>query len=140
MKGFTLLEIIIVLGIVTILAVVTLPLGVNFLKQQNLSSTTSTVIATLRQAHTQAMFQKNDSSFGVKFLPSSYILFQGTTYNTREAEEDILTSIPSGISVSGIEEIVFDKRTGEPNTTGTILIMNNTDNHSVFINEEGIIE
>lgn len=140
MKGFTLLEIIIVISIVAIIFIVAIPMSITFLKSQNLNTTTNNVLSTLRQAQTQAMFQKNDSSFGVKFLDDSYILFQGSSYVTRVTSEDILISTPFTVSISGINEIVFAKRTGIPNTTGALLIMAGTINRSVYINQQGTIE
>jgi len=140
MKGFTLIEILVVLSMVTIIAVVTIPISLNFLKTQNLATTTGVILSTLRQAQTQALFQKNNSSFGVKFLENSYVLFQGSSYNTREVSEDLLLSFPSSITVSGIDEIVFTKQTGLPNTVGAILIMTETASRSIYINQQGTIE
>lgn len=140
MKGFTLFEIIIVLSFIVIVAIVAIPASLNFLKQQNLNTTTSNVLATLRQARSQAVSQKNDSSFGVKFLSNSYVLFQGSSYAARTTSQDLLFTIPGTVSISGISEIVFTKRTGLPNTTGTILIMAGTASRSVNINQQGTIE
>lgn len=140
MKGFTLFEIIIVVSIIVIIIAVSLPVSLSFLKQQNVGTATSNVISTLRQAHTQSMFQKNDSSFGIKFLEGSYVLFQGSSYSTRTTSEDIVVPIPSNVTISGIDEIVFTKRTGLPSTTGTLLVMSGTISRSIYINQQGIIE
>lgn len=140
MKGFTLFEIIIVMSLAVLLAIIAVPLSMNLFRSQQLMTTTGTVLSTLRHARSQAVFQKNDSSFGVKFLPESYVLFQGSSYATRVQDEDVLFLIPATVSVSGISEVVFAQRTGMPNTTGTILIMAGTASRSVNINQQGIIE
>ncbi len=140
MKGFTLIEITIVVAITIALLVVTIPAVVRFLSYQTLQDTQTTLVATLRQAHTNALYQKNDSAFGVRFLSGSYVLFQGSSYAARSAAYDITTTVPAGVSVSGITEVVFTKRTGVPSTTGAILLQSGTRSLSVIINQQGSIE
>lgn len=140
MKGFTLIEITIVVAITIALLVFTVPAVVRFLSYQALQDTQTTLVATLRQAHTNALYQKNDSAFGVRFLSGSYVLFQGSSYAARSATYDITTTIPAGVTVSGITEVVFTKRTGVPNTTGTILLQSGNRSRSVTINQQGSIE
>lgn len=140
MKGFTLIEITVVVAISIALLVFSIPVVVHFLSYQTLQDTQATLVASLRQAHTNALYQKNDSAFGVRFLSGSYVLFQGASYATRTASYDITTTIPASVTVSGITEVVFTKRTGIPSTTGTILLQSGNRNRSVTINQQGSIE
>ncbi|MBP9821744.1 MAG: hypothetical protein KBC98_02590 [Candidatus Pacebacteria bacterium] len=140
MKGFTLIEISLVMAFTTLILIFTVPATLRFIGSQNLSETASALVSSLRQAHNQAVFQKNDSSFGVKFLPTSYIVFQGSSYASRTTSQDITIPLSGDITLSGISEIVFTKRTGLPSTTGTILIQSSSKSLSVSINQQGIIE
>ncbi len=140
MKGFTLFEIILTIGIFAILVAVTAPLAFRFLGTQNIDDATKTTVASLRQARTQALFQKNDASFGINFSSSSYTLFQGSSYATRTATQDIVTTFPVGITISGLTEVVFEKRTGTPSSIGTLLIQSGGSSRSITINSQGLIQ
>ena len=139
-RGFTLVEITIVVALTSLLLVVIIPLALQFFKTQNVTDTTSTLVSSLREAHTKALFQKNDSSFGIKFLAGSYVIFQGSSYASRTQGEDTVVAIPTNTTVSGISEIVFAKRTGISNTTGVILVQSGSKSLSISITTQGIIE
>jgi Tfp pilus assembly protein FimT len=140
MKGFTLIELLIVTAFTALLLVFIVPITLQFLRVQNLVDTTNTLMSSLRDAHNQAVFQNNDSAFGVKFSSNSYTLFQGSSYATRTTGEDIVVALPNNVTLSGIDQVVFAKRTGIPNTTGTILLQSGSKNMSLSINQQGVIE
>ncbi len=139
-KGFTILEIVIVVAMFAIIAIITMPVILSYFNVQNVDDAAATMIVTLRQARTQAMYQKNDSAFGVKFTTSSYTLFQGSSYESRTLSEDLTTTLPVSITVSGLSDVVFTKRTGIPSTTGTITIQSGDSTRSIQINSQGLIE
>lgn len=140
MKGFTLIEVLIVTAFTALLLLFIVPTTLRFFQTQNLVDTTNTLIASLRNIQNQAVFQKNDSDFGVKFSANSYTLFQGSSYTSRTTSEDIIITIPSNVTISGIDEIVFAKRTGFPNTTGILLVQAASKEISISINNRGVIE
>lgn len=133
------MELLIVLCLAVILVVLTFPIGLNFYRNQELDETSSNVISVLRKAQSQSAFQKNDSSFGVKFLPGSYVLFQGDSYAARIQGEDEIFSLPLGISASGADEIVFAKLSGTA-APSAITISSGSRNQAININEYGKIE
>ena len=140
MRGFTLLELLLVIGAATLIAVFTIPVGIRFFQTQILDEATSGMLTNLRRAHSKAIFQKNDSAFGVKFLSGSYVLFQGGSYVLRTQSEDESFTLGGGISTSGIDEVIFAKLTGIPNTTGTLTITSGSDSQSLNINAQGKVE
>lgn len=139
-EGFTLLELLLVVGTAIIIGALTVPVGVRFFQTQSLDESVSTLLSNLRRAEAQAMFQKNDSAFGIKFLTNSYVLFQGNSYVARIQSEDESFSLAGGVAVSGIEEVVFAKLTGVPNATGTPTITSGGDSRMLNINAQGKIE
>jgi len=139
-KGFTLVELLIVITVIIIIAALTVPVGVNFYRSQVLDETTSSILTTLRRAQAQSLFQKNDGSFGVRFLSGSYVLFQGSSYTARIQSEDEIFTLSGGITTSGIDEIVFAKLAGSPNTTGTLTITSGDEGQSISINAHGKVE
>lgn len=138
--GFTLLELLLVIGVAIFIAAFTIPIGFRFFQTQTLDETTDNILGTLRRAQNQAIFQKNDSAFGVKFLPGSYVLFQGNSYAERNQSEDESFTLAGGITISGINEVVFAKLTGRPNTSGTLTIMFSDDSRRLNINAQGKVE
>ena len=140
MRGFTLVELIIVIGAAILIAAFTMPVGFRFFQTQRLDETTMDILQTLRRANNQAISQKNDSAFGVKFFPGSYTLFQGGSYIARVVSKDEDFDLPIGTSVTGIDEVNFSKLNGTPSFTGAFSINSGSDSQSVSINAYGKIE
>lgn len=140
MKGFTLVELLIVIAVASLVSLFTLPVGTKFFQSQTLDEASGDILNTLRRAYSQAVFQKNDSAFGVKFLSGSYALFQGSSYAARTISEDESFTLSTGVTTSGIDEIVFAKLTGIPNTTGTLTVTLGSDSQVLDINSHGKIE
>jgi len=139
-KGFTLLELMLVVALGTVITALTVPVGIRFFQTQSLDESVDTLLSNLRRAEAQAMFQKNDSAFGIKFLTDSYVLFQGNSYASRIQSEDESFALASGVTASGIEEVVFAKLTGSPSVTGTIAIASGSDSLSLNLNSQGKVE
>lgn len=138
--GFTMFEVLLVIAAVVIITAFTIPTGINFMNSQTLDETRVEIIAGLRRAQSQSVFQKNDSDFGVKFLSDSYVLFQGSSYSGRTQSEDEVFDLTPGIAVSGVDEVVFSKLFGIPNNTGTTTIFFVGENRYININNAGKIE
>lgn len=140
MRGFTMLELLLVIAAAILIATFTIPVGIRFFQTQSLDEAASGILETLRRAQNQAAFQKNDSAFGVKFLSGSYVLFQGGSYAGRTQSEDENFTLSGSITTSGIDEVVFAKLTGIPNTTGALTITSGDDTQTLNINAQGKIE
>jgi prepilin-type N-terminal cleavage/methylation domain-containing protein len=134
MRGFTFIEFLIVISIIAVLLILTVPLGLDFYRNQQLDSVTQEVLQNLRRAHIDAMSQSG-YSFGAQFGSEEYVLFQGESAATGENEE--IFDIPGAISFSGINEVVFSKLTGEPSITGDINITNGISTTTISINSLG---
>jgi prepilin-type N-terminal cleavage/methylation domain-containing protein len=113
-KGFTLLEILLVIGIISILLVFIVPVSLDFYKNQQLEVQTQSIIQTLRRAQSKAMAVELDSAFGFYITSQNYTLFRGNSYATRDAQYDEVFELPEIISIGGLTEIVFLKSDGLP--------------------------
>ena len=138
MKALTLFEILIVIGIIAILVSLTLPLGLDFYRSQQLETQSQGVIQALRRARLKAMAVENDSSFGVHLTNDNYILFKGDTYVPGDPYNEVF-DLPLIINAIGLQEIVFSKLEGKPNVTGDIILKNDSDIRTININEIGRI-
>lgn len=138
--GFTLLEVMLVSATIAVLAAISVPVYSLLQVKNNLDVATNTTLQTLRRAQTLSQAVDGDSSWGVKLQQSDITLFKGTSYTLRDTNFDEVYSL-SGVSPSGISEVVFSKLLGHPNTTGTLtLTSTNNETQNITINSKGFLD
>jgi len=138
-QGFTLMELLIVIGIIVFLSVILLPISLNFYQSQILNKTTDQLVWFLKQARSNALSQMNNFSFGLYFDQKQIVLFQGESYQARQIDQDLNLPIPNSIKISGLEEIVFAKATGLPNQSAKITLSSEQGTREIQVNEIGLI-
>jgi prepilin-type N-terminal cleavage/methylation domain-containing protein len=139
-KGFTIFEVLIVIGISTVLLALALPVGFRFYQFQVADETTTGILSALRNAESRSRLGMEGDTFGVKLLPDSYVLFQGDSYVARVVSHDETFPLPPGTSIeSAGDEIVFARVTGIPSATGTIAITLYDRTHEIEVNDAGVI-
>jgi len=129
-KGFTLVETLVILGILIIITATALPAYRRFLKETDLTNSLEEIINTLKLAQSKTLASEEDSSWGVYFsttsTPHGYTLFKGTDYASRDVSSDKEYNIPSLVEIYEInlaganQEIVFDRLTGTTEQYGQI--------------------
>jgi prepilin-type N-terminal cleavage/methylation domain-containing protein len=139
-KGFTLIEVIIVICIILLLFVIVWPIGASFYRQQLISKAEDQVVWILKQARADAINQKNNSAFGVHLSDGEAILFQGENFDNRVAVEDMSYSLPKIATLSGLQEIVFLPNTGFVSAPGAVIIGGVGSNKEIKINKLGVID
>lgn len=139
MRAFTLLEILIVIGIIGVLASLTLPWGMDFYKSQQLASESQAILQVLRRAQSRAMFQESDSGFGVYFSGNRYVLFKGSSFAGRDSQFDEIFDLPAVVVPAGLAEVVFSKMEGKPSVTGDIILTSGSARRIININGVGRI-
>lgn len=140
-RGFTILELALVIGIGVLLVGLTLPIAVRFYQLTIANETARDIASALRRAERSASFGVSASAFGVQFFPDRYIEFRGDTYASRITSEDAVIPLPLGTTISGMPlEIVFAEQTGTPTATGTLAISLFEQTHAIRISDNGLIE
>jgi len=146
MKGFTLIELILILAILAIVSVLSIPFIQSFQTTSDLYTYTDSLNQTLRQAQRQAIAGKNNSAWGVYFDTGSnqFVLFKGDNYTSRDPEYDQVTDYPAAFAVSTDfgDEIYFSIYSGNPSTVGstTIFSVNTDDSKNIIITSSGVIQ
>ena len=125
-KGFTLIEIVIVLGIASILMAVGFSAFTSYRKSESLSKDTDLVVSVLQQARSQTLTGKNATAYGVHFESGAVTLFTGSAY-TAGASSNQRYPLSSDITLTtniegGGSNVIFERITGETDHYGTSAI------------------
>jgi prepilin-type N-terminal cleavage/methylation domain-containing protein len=139
-RGFTLTEILVVIGIFALLSILLVPLGLNYYQREVLNKTDDQLVWVLKEARDNALNQNGGSSFGVYIAAHSFTLFRGISFSQRVAADDLNYSFPSSIAVTGLQEIVFLPNNGTTSTIGKISLSNGQYQRDILINELGVID
>jgi prepilin-type N-terminal cleavage/methylation domain-containing protein len=125
-RGFSLLEILLVVGIMGVLAaVIAFPLS-SFHRAQKIRGATADVSSLVQQAQSLTLASHDSLQYGVHLTTTTATLFSGTTYIANAASNRV-TTLPSGVTAtwslqgSGAD-IIFERLTGETNQYGTITL------------------
>ncbi len=132
-SGFTLIELILVVAIVSTLAVATAPFVSRFSAVNNLEVATDKTVSTFRKAQQYAMDNKNDTTWGVCKTGNNLRLFSGTCASPTLSEDFDLSSV----TTSGFTQITFTNKRGEPSGTVSITLSNSVGTKTVTMNSGG---
>lgn len=146
-NGFTLLEVLIVLMMLSIVASVTLFFSMGFYSQNLILAERSQFVSLLQTVRAQAMQNIDNRPHGLVIDMNGntkYILFSGSNLITSESESHVsIPYDPRFLFASGTpSEIVFSQLSGESNYEGDILIIDSFRPQSIAtitINYEGAI-
>ena len=139
-RGFTLLEALLSVAIITILAGMSVPLYIRFQQMQDLDAATQKLVGDLRQA---ALYSRNgyrDSVWSVHIASGSITLFMGGTYSGHNTAYDETDAISSAISLSGSSDVTFGKLYGQPTgDTASITLSRANISKTVTVNTYGMV-
>lgn len=145
-KGFSIIEIIISIAIITILlTVVTTSYRAAQLKKAQ-ESITQSILVSLEEQRVNTQAGKEGSNYGVKFNSDGYTLFTGTSYSEFSPNNTVFSIDPqfeiSETISNGTNIIFFSKLNGNANETATITISHisdQIDSQSLIIETSGAI-
>ena len=138
-KGFTIIELLLVIAMIGILAAAGAPFYARFVAQNNLEVSMNKVVSTIRKAQGYAMDGKDGATWGFCMTGNSLRLFRGTCSSPAYNEDFDLT----GVTVSGLSETVFtgiSGKRGEPSSTQSITLTNDIGSVNISLNSAGGVE
>jgi prepilin-type N-terminal cleavage/methylation domain-containing protein len=143
--GFTLVELLIVIGVTAILAGMVAPVYGGLQASAQIGDVSSSLVQNLRMARQKSISGFHGDSFGVRLnkpTANQYVVYQGPDYNGRISTYDETVTFGNAVSVlapSG-EDIHFTKGSGTT-TAGTITITHITQgSKSMTVSVDGFIE
>jgi prepilin-type N-terminal cleavage/methylation domain-containing protein len=137
-RGFTLLELLLSIAAIGILAGLSLPVFRTMVSKNSLDVAAVSVVQDIRRAQVLSRSVDGDTTWGINLTGTNLTLFKGASYASRDTDFDEITDI-SGVSFSGVTEIVFAKFTGLPDTTGDITLSAQSDSETITVNSKGMI-
>lgn len=144
MRGFVLVELIIVIGIFTILVVVAIISAFSFRANIELMDTANEVIEELRLAQSKTTASEDASAYGIHLESDRITLFKGSDFSSRNSAFDEVYIFPQRVEISswdvGGDDIVFERISGSTQNSGTItfcLASNPAKTKSVSISASG---
>ncbi|HBB44384.1 MAG: pilus biogenesis protein [Parcubacteria group bacterium GW2011_GWA1_44_13] len=146
-RGFTALEILIVIAILAILLATILPSFTNFRRSSLLNTDTMNLVTLINRARLLSVSSKDDEQYGIHLETTKAVLFKGDTYDTASSTNEVHV-FSTGLTLSGIaisgggSEILFEKVTGATTdgkkATTTLLVTGTTSSTTVLILQTGI--
>ena len=128
-RGFSLLEILLVMGILVILSAVAVSSFINYQIVVEADEEAQRIESLLRSAQGKAITFEENSQWGVHFSnpsssPSFYEIFAGPTYPGTIKETIYLSSrfVFTNPVVGATQDIIFEKRSGKSTIGATIII------------------
>ncbi|MCK9352032.1 MAG: type II secretion system protein [Candidatus Paceibacterota bacterium] len=147
-NGLTVLEIIVVLGILMLLTAASVVSLSSYRDRQVLNGESAQVLSILNKARSQTLASKSQMSYGVRIESDRATLYTGPVFDSVPAdrEEYILHHSVTASNIllaGGGGDILFDRLTGETASYGTFRIELAADPlqyHIILIKQTGLVE
>ncbi len=147
-RGFTLIEILVVMGIVGILFVAGSFMDIGSIGRSLRASEHATLISILQTARGRAMNNIYASAHGVHVEDDEYVLFREFPYSESEStneafprNENVTISATANLLDADDEiEVVFEQLSGEPENTGDITVEDTVPPKEIRILANGLID
>jgi prepilin-type N-terminal cleavage/methylation domain-containing protein len=129
-KGFTLVELMVVIGVIGLMVAITIPTLSKFKEQQSLRNTVDDVVSLLNQARSDTLSSLSSTNYSVYFQSDRATYFVGSSYTAGLSTNKValfsdVADVPvvDGLTLAGGGSIVtFNRLTGDTSQYGTIKI------------------
>ena len=139
-RGFTLVELLVVMALVATMAGLGLFLSADMYRDISFRSDINSIIASAQKARSQSINNIDEKPHGIRLDTSDYTIFEGSSYATRDTSKDQTLPANPSFTFSGPTEIVFTQLSGESNATGNLVIYNGFKTATISLNYEGQID
>jgi prepilin-type N-terminal cleavage/methylation domain-containing protein len=138
-NGFTLIEIIVVIGIFAILGTFGLFATLDSYRSSTLSGERASLVSILSRARANSLSNIDGLPHGVHITPTNYTIFEGSSYDTRAVNMDQTISASNSINHgTSTEDIIFSPLSATT-TQATITLSNGVRSETIEVNSEGMI-
>jgi prepilin-type N-terminal cleavage/methylation domain-containing protein len=144
-KGFSLIEILAVISIISIVLGIAIINGRNFNNSIDLENTAKSVDAKIKLAKAYSIGAKNNTNYGVHFEADKVVIFRGSVFiNGAPTNETFVFSDKIGVNAvslaGGGSNVIFDRLIGSTSNFGNIemkVISEPSKTKQIIINSDG---
>lgn len=137
--GFTLIEILISIGIMLVLLGLTTPFTIHFYRRYQIVTERSLLLSLLRQARTLSFAGAGSTDHGVHIASASYTLFEGSSYAARDQSKDQAFDRASNVTITGPSDMLF-KYLSARAASASFTFDNGTLQEKIMVNREARID
>lgn len=145
-KGFTIIEVILVIAIMGSLAMLAAPFLSDTLSRNDLAIASDGAVDALREARSSSMSGRGTGLFGVHFETTKFVFFEGATYGASDPD-NVTHALGGNVTITAIaisgggSDVHFAGHKGEPTETGSITFTDVGGNvRTVTVNAAGLVE
>ena len=125
-SGFTLLELLIAVGIIFILAAMGVAALSNYRTSAVIGEGREKILTELAGARAKTLGSEANAAYGIHFEETRVVMFKGNAYLAGDPENKE-TKLPPGVAITNIAlgggaEVVFERLTGKALQAGTITL------------------
>lgn len=127
-RGFSTVEMLVVIAVLALLVGVTVPKVANFYQRWTLDGAAHDLTSALRLAQSKSVQGEGDAVWSVRIVSGAggeFTLFEGSNFGARDTAFDETYTLPSFLTVSETisgQDVIFTRTEGSSATTGTITI------------------
>ena len=137
MKGFSFIELLLVISLVLVLGTLSTAFTSRFFTQNSVANVGDQLVNDLRKAQINAMMGKSGSHWGVNYASNTLTLYRGNAFAQRVTAVDETFAVNSGTIVSGLTDINFWPKTGTPSAAQAITISGTGTTKTITVNAQG---
>lgn len=142
-RGFTILEIMVVIAVIGILSVIGLVTFTSSRDTRQLTATAQNILGVLRSAQAKTLAGEGGTAWGVHLSDSRFVLFQGVDFGSAVYTENY--DIPAGLAIGNINlaggatDIIFNRVDGGTNQYGifSVEVKNSSAVFSISVDKSG---
>lgn len=139
-KALTLVEMLITLGIILVVATITIGVSINQLSRGSLRDDTNVVYSTISLAQQNASAQLADDGYGVFIESNQITTFIGADLVTSPEVSIVILSPTTVLSATGANPIIFDPGENAPRAISSVTISGDVSDLVVSVNSYGMID
>jgi prepilin-type N-terminal cleavage/methylation domain-containing protein len=142
-KAFTLIEILVVIGIFLMLSVSLVPYSIAQINKARVDSSAKLLMVKLYTQQQNSYSQTADLSYGIVFNDTSYTLYSG--YATDNLLNTETLNLENGVRITTLQlqnpgnKIYFPFGTVKPDNYGVITVSDGSQSYKIEINQEGMV-
>jgi len=144
LKAFTLIETLTVIGVLSILALIIIPIIDSLQSGIDFDNTVQEIISVLNLARNKTIASEGPGQWGVFFSTSTnqYVLFQGTDYYNRTVSSDKIYKLSEGLEFSEVnfqgQEVVFNSLNGRTDCPGSLALEGGNRTGNIYVSSSGL--